>query len=154
MIEVKIHGDELVQAVRHAAEHQIAEELGENFRSWLREKAEEAIEERIAALTGEEIAAAVREVLATGWAKTNSYGERTGQVTTVSSRVREWLEPRDSYRNPLPDIFREELTKALKGELGKVLAEATAKLRAMVDETIAAKLRGVLKDAIKGGGDL
>ena len=105
--------------------------------------------DRLRSLTDEALRAAFDKALTEGWKKTDNYGQETGQVVTLKTRVLDILNPRESYNNPVAKVFEEQVGKALKGEMGKLLEEATAKLRAMVDDKIAEKMRGALKDAFK-----
>lgn len=105
----------------------------------------------------EEIQAAIKPAIEAAIAKpirkTNSWGESTGQETTLTelvvSEVRNVLEKRDSYDRAAPTfvqkIIRDEVTRALSQELKEAIAaektKVVAAVRAQAAELIAESVR-------------
>jgi hypothetical protein len=107
-----------------------------------------AIEDRMKALADEALRPIVEGLVANGWPKTNSYGERNGTVT-LQQRVTDVLFPSNNYDSPSQKIMREVLEKELKGELGAVLAKVKLKLAETLEGDILDRLRGYLRDGLQ-----
>ncbi|MEU1433975.1 hypothetical protein ABZ438_07740 [Streptomyces sp. NPDC005786] len=122
------------QTVAHLVAAQIAERLVKDDRY-------PGLRDQVMEIRKEEIRAAVRpsidEALARPIYKTNTYGERTGQETTLAELVadearKQLTEPADRYRNEkgsiLQQAVRSEVQKAFQSEI----AEAVQKTRDLV----------------------
>ena len=154
MIAVQFDSEAVVEALKSEilgyARGQAEMNIGEYAEGIIRD----VVEEEARVFAKEHLRELVAKMIADGWRATNNYGEPTGQTITLSSFVRETLFKRDSYGggSVLEKIAAEQIQQALKSEMGAVLKEATEKLRAMIDSTIAEKMRGALNDAIKSKG--
>jgi hypothetical protein len=107
-----------------------------------------AIEDRMKALADEALRPIVEGLVANGWPRTNSYGERNGTIT-LQQRVTEVLFPNSNYDSPSQKIMREVLDKELKGELGALLTTVKLKLVEMLEGDILDRLRGYLRDGLQ-----
>lgn len=135
----------LDQAVRDAIQAKV-----NGLNDKIEESMAEAVDARLKSLSDDALRGMFEKVLHEGWQLTNSYGEPNGRKVTLESRVREFLmgKPND-YNDPMTTVFRESLTKALQGEMGLLIKEATEKLRAQLDGSIQEKLRAAVTSAFK-----
>jgi hypothetical protein len=146
-IKIEVDGWDVEEALDRACHHVIDNRV-KALENEVKEAVAAAVDEKIRSITEEMLRAEVTRLLTEGWPRTNQYGEHIrGEPLTLKSRCLEYLTTKDSYshRNIVEEIFKDEMHKALKGDLGKVISEATDKLRAMVDGQIAEKMRDVLK---------
>jgi hypothetical protein len=155
--EMRIEGltAEAVESVIDAVierQYQLRDRAKEAVDKAIRQAVEKALSERLTALADEQLRPLVAETVAKGWGETNNYGEPKG---TPPKSLAEMLRQRlfgkeDRYSNSTlaEQIFRAELDKALKEDIGAALQEAKTKLRAMLDDALTGQFRKTLKDAI------
>lgn len=131
-----------------------------------RQKIDEVVEEEIRAvvegrveeLVGAEIQKVLDKVLADGWQPTDRWGAATGERvdlhTRVSQRVTQYLDTKVEYerKTVVEKLVDDAVAAELKGETGKALQEARAKIREQVDAVLQAKLRSTLAEALGIGG--
>lgn len=144
-IEIEVRDEEVVERVVMA----VTDRIDAKFSDLLEERITDLLEERLKKLTDERITAQLDKVLSEGWRPTNSYGQPTGgEKLTLSTKVLGYLTS-NSYDNPLDRLLREHLERAMKGEMGKLIEEATAKLRAALDQSVAEKLRKAVTEVLR-----
>jgi hypothetical protein len=149
MTTTKIEIEVSLERIENEIASRVKGELDDSFARRVDVRLDQMLEERLRQLTDARLAAALDKALAEGWVKTDGYGRAKNEnPTTLKTIVLEYLTKGD-YQSPLDRIFREVVDKALTGELFKLLEEAKAKLRLMLDKTIADKLRAVVTEAIR-----
>jgi len=108
-----------------------------------------AAEEEIARLVGEGVAAAVGEMLAKGWTKTDQYGQRDGTVT-VQSLVVQYLTVRGGSYNDretrLETWTKALVEEAIKKEMGPLIEQAKKQVRDVLDKNVTGAIRRALLD--------
>jgi hypothetical protein len=109
--------------------------------------------QRIDAVGQEEIRKRVVEALETGFRRTNSFGEPTGETITLKERLAAMLSKAESsgYRETqtvVDRITREEIEKALRGAFATEISNAAKAFRAKVDAVLTGKLTEALKQAM------
>ena len=151
-----ITGEQLVDA--------IAQRLinGGEYHAGLEDRVQEAVEARVRKLElagidaaiRDQVADQVREVIASGWPTTNSYGEPTGKVTTLKERIVSVLTERQgaNYGHTNESLVEKLVREAVAGELGKALKveldRAQAEIRAAVDGLIKERLAETLRASL------
>lgn len=152
-ILAQYHGDydedgELIDNGNNKPHKQIDRVIRETVVAQVRKR----LDESIATITKEHVAAAIESIMAEGWRKTNNYGEPTGPKMTLRDRISEQLTSvRDSYNNRKPwidELIEKHVSSAFAAEFAKQIEEARTKFRSMLDGTIAAKLQESLKSAL------
>lgn len=131
--------------------NKLDESRGESLDDMVRVRIAAALDERIKAITEEHLRKIVDEIVADGWATTNSYGEPTGKRVSARERVAEHLVGRaGSYGSETnaQKMFKEVLDEALRKDLGKEIESAKKSFRAQVDEVLQAKLAESLRSAL------
>ncbi|MGY4901121.1 hypothetical protein [Streptomyces sp. 900116325] len=141
------------QTVAHLVAAQIVERL-------VKEDRYPGLRDRVMEIRKEEIRAAVRpsidEALARPIYKTNSYGERTGQETTLAELIaaearKQLTEPADRYRSEkgsiLQETVRAEVHKAFQAEI----AETVQKARDLVTKQLGDDIAQQITKAVTAG---
>jgi len=114
---------------------------------------EEKFREKCASLVEEEVSRAMSE----GWTVTNTWGDKTGEHWTLRSHVMKYLAEKrrdsgSSYNAPEKTVIDRAVEEAVKRifsqEFDKEIADARARLRQMLDDSIAKKLAETLKSAL------
>lgn len=125
-----------------ALEKRITEEVKSAVQRIVSGYVERAAEERATA--------AVDEVLAAGWQKTDEYGSPRGLPMSLKDRVTEHLftAQRWDRTTAVDKILNELLDKALREDVGQALAKAKEQITAEVDKVIAAKLGETMRTAL------
>lgn len=140
--------DEFRKSLIEQAAYLIFERSGlEAIEERVREIAEERVKDKLDEIAESALAPLVAEVIATGWPRTNSYGEPVGNRIGVRERIGELLGVgrRDGRSG---DWLDQRLHEALNGEFKKEIEAARAKFRAALDEALTAKLRDTLREAL------
>ncbi|MFG3136051.1 hypothetical protein ACGFZA_07490 [Streptomyces sp. NPDC048211] len=141
------------QTVAHLVAAQIVERLVKDARY-------PGLRDQVTEIRKEEIRAAVRpsidEALARPIYKTNTYGERTGQETTLAELIadearKQLTEPSDRYRSEkgsiLQQAVRAEVQKAFQSEI----AEAVQKTRDLVIAELGGDIAQQITKAVTAG---
>lgn len=128
----------------------IGRQIGQAFESFVKTQVAQTVGQMVREIGREHIDAEIRAILAEGWQRTDDYGQARGGRVSLRDRVQEMFHKTDRYesRSMFEKVIKEELDKALKGELGKELDAARAKIRAEVDQITRAKLNEALKSAL------
>lgn len=148
-LEVTISDYHLEAALQFAVQAYVATQMGSRFEESLTEAIDQAIHARLAEITDKMLTERIEKMLIEGWPVTDRYGNETGRAT-IGTKARSVLFEKDTYRGNLGEqVLKELLERELKNDLGAALKEATAKLRANIDTTIASKLRSSLDSAFK-----
>lgn len=121
--------------------------VDKNTEAAIQEAVADAVQKRIAALCDETIRTVLSEMFANGFTKTDSYGCAIGKQT-IRERVTETMFPKNGYDSPVTRVFREELEKALRGELKDLLNQAREQLKTLLQDDILGKLKTYLRDGM------
>lgn len=143
-VEIEVNDGEVIEQVVAG----VVDRMDAKFSDVLEERLSGIIETRLTKLTDERLSAEMEKVLANGWQLTDGYGRPTGEKLTLAAKVLAYI-TKGGYHDPMDTIFRNHIEKAMQGEMGKLIKEATDKLRAALDESIAAKLREAVTKALK-----
>jgi hypothetical protein len=119
-----------LDAVESAIEKTIKAKLDEAVGTYLKDQ----IEPKVAAIIDE------------GWQQTNSYGEKSGPVVTLSTLVRERLVGKgsNSYHDTFAQVCDRMTKAAIEKELAPLIAKARDEITAMLDRATLEKLRAAL----------
>lgn len=148
-LEVTISDYDLQLALQGAVQTYVHTQMETRFEESLTEAIDQAIHARLAEITDKMLTERIEKMLTEGWPVTDRYGNETGRAT-LASKARAVLFEKDQYRGNLGEqVLKELLERELKNDLGVALKEATARLRANIDTTIASKLRSSLDAAFK-----
>lgn len=154
-ILAQYHGDydedgELIDNGKHQPNKQIDRVIRETVIA----KVRKSLDEAIGSVTGEYIRAAVADVMAEGWSKTDNYGCQVGPKLTLKDRISETLTKLqgDSYssnrKNLIDAVIENAVSNAFKTDFAKTIEDAKVKFKAALDGTIAAKLQEALKSSL------
>lgn len=159
-LQVHISDYELERTLDAAVREAIDAQVGRSIEQHVSELVVKAIDERVKSLTTEMLKAEVERVLTEGWAKTNQWGERQGEVINLSTTVRDALKAfiegnpnayHVSDRKPaIANLVTELAAEAVKKALQPVIDEAKKQLQSQLDISIGKSLRLTLADALKG----
>lgn len=159
-LQVHISDYDLEHALDAAVHGAIEAHVGKAIESHVGELVAQAINERVKSLTTEMLKAEVERVLTEGWAKTNEWGEKKGEVINLASTVRDALKsftsenPHAYNREDKPSLLHRTVialaNEAVKESLEPVIAEAKQQLQSQLDISIGKSLRLTLADALKG----
>jgi len=127
--------------------------------STVEERTQKAIERRIETVVDKafrevveaRVTAAVDAILTEGWQPTDGYGRADGPKKTLKDLVLGMLTARDRYdnnRSYLDKSIADNVDKVLRGELGKAIEEAKAKVRETLDHAVMTKLQQALKEGL------
>jgi hypothetical protein len=136
--------------MEQAIKGQVANQVASAFKAFIDKRVSDTVSELVREIGRDQVDAQVRAILAEGWQKTDDYGQARGGRVSLRERVQEMFHKADRYesRSMFERVIKEELDKALKGELGKELEAARAKIRSEVDQITRAKLNESLKAAL------
>jgi hypothetical protein len=146
--------DDVEEQIVRAIASRVEDRFEERIKEAVRGAVKGAVERQTKELVDAAIAPIVEQVLAEGWQPTDQWGEPSGKKITlrarVSKRVSEYLEEKERYQDKTPaqKLIDEAIAAELRGEAGKVLEAARAKLREQVDGVLQAKLREVLASSL------
>lgn len=132
---------------------QIAAQVKALFAATVKETVTSTVATLVEEISREQIAEAIRGVLADGWAITDEYGGAKGRAS-LKDRLSKMLNQHDRYSGHgawAERIMREETDKALRGDIQKEIEASKAKLIAEVDAVIKAKLGDVLRKTLGVG---
>lgn len=128
----------------------VADESRKHLSSAVHKQIADAIDRTVKDIVESKLASEIEAILAEGWQKTNSYGEPTGDRITFRQRVSNLIEARDNYSSErrIDKIVKETVETTLRGEFAKEVAEARAKVRAMLDGALNEKLAAALREGL------
>lgn len=131
-----------------------AEMLGKHIEQKVEKLAEKAVREHFDATIKARIEATVDEVLATGWVKTDNYGNANGARVDLKGRISEIITKKESagYNRESwtlsEKLVRDKVEEILRGDLNKVSQEAQASLRKQLDTAVTTKVAETIKQAL------
>jgi AcrR family transcriptional regulator len=130
--------------------------LGAAMKQFLEKKidglAETLVRERFDTVIAVRISAAVDEVLAEGWVKTDEYGGARGPKVDLKARISEFLSQKDRYSSPNLNVIdkavKDAVDKTLSGSFKTEIDAAVKSLRAQLDAAVSDKFVNAIKAAM------
>lgn len=118
----------------------------------------EGVRERVNAIIDEEAQRVIRETIAAGVPKTNTYGEPTGQVVSLREEIvrvatEAMTKKRGGYSDEktiITEVIRAEVGAALTRELKDAVTAAKAEVSAAVKSSAAEVITQTITDLAKG----
>lgn len=132
---------------------QVAAQVTALFKAEVSKAVTATVAKLVEDISREQIADAIRAILAEGWNITDEYGGPKGKAS-LKDRLSKMLNQQDRYSSHgawAERIMREETEKALRGDIQKEIDAAKAKLTNEVDAVIKAKLSEVMRKALGVG---
>lgn len=147
-----------VEAItREAIEAQVHREIFEDGHTdeLLRKTIAAQVEKLVASVAQDEvrkrIAAAIDDVFATGWHKTDSFGRAEGGAKTVRDLILEFLTARDRYSSDgqwIERTTREQFNVVFMKEINPEIVKAKQVFKEMLDTTIRDRLALAIREAM------
>ncbi|MGH3627230.1 MAG: hypothetical protein ACREN2_05715 [Candidatus Dormibacteria bacterium] len=132
--------------------YKAAQALVADLRDEVRKTVLKQVDEQIFSQVTKQIA----EVIANPVQRTNSWGEPTGNAVSVRQHIADEVErqlanKRDNYGKGtvMADLIKEEVNRALRVDLSKVIAEARDKVVGKVRDQAATLLAEAVKDGLR-----
>lgn len=160
MLQVHISDYELMRTLDACVKAAIDEQVGKSIEKHIDEVIGEVLTERIKAIVDARIVADVERRLTEGWARTNEWGQKQGEVINLDSTVRERLKAfvegnpsaysQDEKKSKLQRVIEQMAESDVKKALQPVIDEAKKQLQSQLDISIGKSLRLTLADALKG----
>jgi hypothetical protein len=136
------------QVHQHIYEHRDVDEL-------VRDAVRGEVEKLAGKIATEEIrrriAAAIDDVFATGWRKTDEYGREQGKVETVKDMILGYLKSSDRYSSAgqwIEKATREAFNAYFSKEIEPEVRAAKQRFKEMLDSTIHDRLATALREAM------
>lgn len=127
--------------------------ISERLEEQMRDKIEELVQERIDSFVNERLNetlnAIMTPILEKGWEETDRNGYGSSRNVTIQSKIKEYLNPRDSYnRSPVPNMIDKILGQIIKDEGEAVRKDFKNRAKELLDEGIIETVKAALKERL------
>lgn len=159
VMEYDEEGDLVSSGKERTVAELVAEQIVERV---VRDDRYPRLKDRVTAIRDEEIRAAIKPAIEQAVnrpiKKTNTYGEATGQETTLSEVIvdeaRKYMkEPADAYRREqgtvLQKLVRAEVQKAFETEIADAVKQARDMVANQLGDTVSAQIAAAVKAGLK-----